>query len=81
MSNDPVGRAITKALDPYWENHPNQRDAVHGLYHQIAGDFWNFLGEQDKAQRDYERRDDHWVRHENQRKYKERTGRSRSGSK
>jgi hypothetical protein len=44
MSNDPIGRAITKALDPYWEKHPNQRDAVHGLYHDIAGGFWDLIG-------------------------------------
>ena len=31
MSNDPFGRAITNFLNPYWENHPNQRDAVHGF--------------------------------------------------
>ena len=52
MSNDPIGRAITKALDPYWEDHPDQRDAVHGLYHQIDGDFWSLLGEDEKAQKD-----------------------------
>ena len=48
MSNDPIGRAITKALDPYWKDHPNQRDAVHGLYHNMAGNLWNALGQQDQ---------------------------------
>ena len=54
---------------------------MHGLYHQIAGDFWTLLGQKDKAEKDYKRRDDHWVRHENQQSYKQRTGRSRSNSK
>ena len=56
MSNDPIGRAITNALNPYW--HPNQRDAIHGLYHHLAGGFWDFLGQKNKADDDYKRRDD-----------------------
>ena len=81
MSNDPIGRAITNALKPYWEKHPNQRDAVHGLYHHIAGSIRNTLGQKDKAKKDFKRSDDHWIRHENQNQYKKRTGRSRSKSK
>ncbi len=81
MSNDPIGRAITTALDPYWQNHPNQRDAIHGLYHNIAGNFWNAVGQKEKAEKDFKRRDDHWVRHENRENYRKRTGRSRSKSK
>ena len=76
MSNDPFGRAITNFLNPYWENHPNQRDAVHGFYHNAAGHFWNFMGDSEKANADFKRRDDHWIRHENGR-----GNRSRSNSR
>ena len=80
MSNDPIGRAITRALDSYWEKHPNQRDFVHGLYHCIMAASWEDIGNHELAQKDVERCLDHWVRHENQKQYKERTGRSRSKS-
>ena len=37
MSNSPRGRAITNYLDPYWKDHPFQRDIVHGTYHLMKG--------------------------------------------
>jgi len=80
MSNDPLGRYITKSLDPYWEKHPNQRDFWHGLYHCIMGGLYAEAGEYERSHKDVERCLDHWVRHENQKQYKERTGRSRSKS-
>ena len=80
MSNDPIGRAITNMLEPYWQNHPNQRDFVHGVYHDVRGKMWDLVGDHEKAEKDYERRDDHWVRHENQEQYYNRTGRRRSKS-
>ena len=37
MSNSPRGRNITNKLQPYWKDHPGQRDFVHGSYHLIRG--------------------------------------------
>ena len=37
MSNSPRGRKITSNLQPYWKNHPLQRDIVHGSYHLMRG--------------------------------------------
>ena len=44
MSNDPIWRTITNALNGYWKNHPIQLDLVHGTYHVGAGTFWGALG-------------------------------------
>ena len=79
MSGNPL-RSLTKKLDPYWKNHPNQRDFWHGLYHHIQGEAWRENGYYEEAREDFKRRDDHWIRHENLRQYQERTGRSRSKS-
>ena len=40
MSNDPFFRGITNKLQPYWKNHPIQRDMAHGGYHAIRGVGW-----------------------------------------
>ena len=37
MSNSPRGRRITNNLQPYWKDHPWQRDMVHGGYHLLKG--------------------------------------------
>ncbi len=78
MSDDPIFRKLTNDLEPYWENHPNQRDFFHGLYHFFAAGGWKEAGDSEQAHKDIERCLDHWVRHENQKQYKERTGRSKS---
>lgn len=65
MSNDPFGRAVTNLLDPYWKDHPIQRDLVHGGYHLIRGIIWALLWKKDKADADFQRTNDHWIRGEN----------------
>ena len=37
MSNSTRGRRLTNYLQPYWKDHPAQRDIVHGIYHIGAG--------------------------------------------
>jgi hypothetical protein len=80
MTDNRIGRAITNSLQPYWNNHPNQRDFFHGLYHQFMADCWKEAGNYEEAEKDLKRRDDHWLRHENQRQYENRTGRRHSNS-
>ena len=79
MSNDPVGRKITTKLNPYWKNHPGQRDAVHGTYHLGAagaqvGAYSALplplkvaVGQKliKGAKKDLKRCHDHWVKGEN----------------
>ena len=84
MTDDPLGRCISRSLNGYWKNHPGQRDYVHGTYHQTANLFWqgaslaqlcssNKIEDKrrniaycfDRARRDRDRRDDHWIRGEN----------------
>lgn len=78
MTNIPFLRKISEDLNPHWENHPSQRDFVHGLFHHFMGEVWKEMGCDEEAEKDYKRRDDHWIRHENLREYQKRTGRKKS---